>query len=150
MTCLFNNSSYTTLVFDGLLGSSRESVGSDIDGLGKFATAKNLDAVLAGDKTILLQNIDTEVGDILGFGEGIQSVDVDTNVLNTVDILETELGDTAVERHLATLETDLLVVARARLGTLVTACGSATFARTGTTADTLGMLDGTFCGFEIA
>jgi broad-specificity NMP kinase len=125
-------------------------VGGDVDGLGKFATAKDLDAVLAGDKTILLQNIDAEVGDILGLGEGVQSVDVDTDVLNTVDILETELGDTAVERHLATLETDLLVVARAGLGTLVTACGSATFARTGTTADTLGMLDGTFCGFEIA
>ena len=125
-------------------------MGRDVDSLGELAAAKNLNAVLAGDKTILLQHIDAEVSDVLCLGKGIQRVDVDTDILNAIDILETELGYTTIKGHLTTLETDLLVVARARFGTFVTASGSTTFTGTGTTTDTLGVLDGTFCGFEIA
>ena len=121
----------------------------DVDSFGEFAATQNLDAVLAGDESILLEHVEIEVGDILGFSEGVEGVDVDADIFNTVDILETEFRDTAIEGHLTTLEANFLMVAGTSLGTLVTACGSAALAGAGAATDTFGVLDRTFSRFEI-
>ena len=146
---LFNYCSNATFCLDSLLGSSREGVGGDGEGLVQFAATENLDAVLGGNQTVLTERLEGELGDVLGFGKRIEQVEVDTYVLNTIDVLEAELGQTTIDGHLATFETYLLVITRTGFGTLVTTGGGTALAGTGTTADTFGMLDGTFCGLKI-
>ena len=46
-------------------------------------------------------------------GECLKHSNVDGLVLHAVDVLETTLGDAALEGHLTTLEADLLLVTRA-------------------------------------
>ena len=46
-------------------------------------------------------------------GECLKDSNVDGFVLHAVDVLETTLGDTTLERHLAAFEADLLLVTRA-------------------------------------
>ena len=146
---LFNYSSDAAFTLDGLLGSSRESMGSDIDGFVQFATTENLDAVLGRNQTILTESLEGEIGDILGLSQRVEHIEIDADILDAVDVLETELGQTAIDRHLTTFETDLLVITGTSLGTLVTAGGGTAFTGTGATADALGTLDGTLCGLEI-
>ena len=74
---------------------------------------------------------------------------VDGLVLHTLQVRETELRQTALQRHLTALETELRLVARTRLSTLVTAARIADATRTGTAADTLVVVCSAFCGFEI-
>lgn len=150
MFVLFDNSGDTTFVFDSLLGSGRESVSSHVDSFGKLTTAENLDAILARDETILFQYLDVEVGDVLGLGQCVDGVDIDTHIFDAVDILEAKFRYATIERHLTAFEAHLLVVAGTCLGAFITAGRGTTFARTGTTTDTLGVLDGSFCGFKIA
>ena len=122
---------------------------SDVDGLVKFTTTENLNTILAGDETVLLEDINNEIGYILGFSKIVEGVDVDTYLLDAVDVLEAELGQTTIDGHLTTFEADFLVITRTRLGTLVTTSGSTALARASTTTNAFRMLDGTFCGFEI-
>ena len=146
---LFNYSSNATLGLDSLLGSSREGMGGDGDGLVQLTTAENLDAVLGGNQAILAESLEGELGDVLGLGKRVEQIEVDADILNAVDVLEAELGKTAIDGHLTTFETDLLVITRTGFGTLVTAGSGTALAGTGATADTFGMLDGTFCGLKI-
>ena len=113
------------------------------------AAGGDTEAAPTGDETVLHENINVEVGNILSLGKSVEGIDVDTDILNAVDVLEAELGKATIDGHLTTFETNLLVIARTSLGTLVTTGGSATFTRAGTTSDTFGMMDGTFCGLEI-
>ena len=146
---LFNYCSNATLGLDSLLGGSREGMGGDGDGLVQFTTAENLDAILGRDQTVLTESLECELSDILGLGNRIEHIQIDSDILDTVDVLEAKLGQTTVDRHLAAFETDLLVVTRTGFGTLVTTGGGAALTGTGATADTFGMLDGTFCGLKI-
>ena len=122
---------------------------SDVDSLGEFATTQDLNPVLARNEAVLLQHVNVEVGNILSLGESIESINVDSDILDAVDVLETELRNATIERHLTALEADLLVVTGASLGTLVTAGSGTAFTGTGTTADTFRMLDRSFSGLEI-
>ena len=121
----------------------------DVDSFGEFAATQDLDAVLAGDKSVLLEHFEIEVSNILCLSKGIEGVDINADILNTVDVLETEFRNTAIEGHLTTFEANFLVVAGACLGTLVTARGGAALAGAGAATDTFGVLDRTFSGFEI-
>ena len=124
-------------------------MGGNINGFGQLAATKNFDTILARNKAVLHQHINIEISDILSFGKRVERINVDTNILDTVDILETKFRNAAIERHLTTLEANLLMVARTCFSTLVTTRGSATLARTSTTANTFRMLDRTFSGFKI-
>ncbi len=122
---------------------------SNIDCLVQLATTQNLNAILTGNQAILLEDINIEVGDVFCFSKGIEYIDVNTHILYTVDVFESKLGQTTIDGHLTTFETNLLMVTRTGLCTFVTTCSGATFARACTTTHSFGMLDGTFCGLEI-
>ena len=68
------------------------------------------------------------LSEVLLVNQLLDNTQVDGLVFHTVDILETELRYTALEWHLTTLETDLLLITRSCLGTLVSASGSTTLA----------------------
>ena len=63
----------------------------------------------------------TPISRVLSLGKSLEGVEIDGLILDTVDVLETKLRKTALERHLTTFETNLLAVTRTRLGTLMTA-----------------------------
>ena len=87
-------------------------MGSNVDGLGKLSATEDLDTILGGNQTILFQDLDVEVRDILGLGESVEGIDIYAHVLNAVEVLESEFRDTAIERHLTALESHLLVITR--------------------------------------
>ena len=108
---------------------------------------------IAGTKVLTIDGLkaieDIEVGDVFCFSKGIEYIDVNTHILYTVDVFESKLGQSTIDGHLTTFETNLLMVTRTGLCTFVTTCSGATFARACTTTHSFGMLDGTFCGLEI-
>ena len=73
---------------------------------------------------------------------------VDCLVFNSGGVLEAELGKTALDGHLSTLETDLVFVTGASLCTLGTAGSCTTLTGTLATAYTLAVMSSTFCRFQ--
>ncbi len=122
---------------------------SNIYGFGKFSTAKNLYTILTRNKTILLKHFNVEIGYVLSLGKSVKCIDVDTDILNAIDILESELGNATVQRHLTTFKTNFLMITRTSFCTLVTTGCSATFTRTCTTTYTLRVFYRTFSRFKI-
>ena len=148
-TLFLDNSSGTASGLDGALGGSGEGVGLDIESLVQFATAENLDSVVGRDETVLAEDLEVEVDDVLGLGNSVKEVDIDTDVLNTVAVFEAEFGEATIDGHLTTLETDFLMITRTSLCTLVTTGSRAALAGASTATDALGVLDRTLCRFEI-
>ncbi len=88
----------------------------------KFAISENLDKLVLVDETSLNQIFNTNLFKFLGLYEFLDYIQVDGLILDTVDVLETELRNSTLKRHLSTFETNLFLVTRSCLGTLVTAC----------------------------
>ena len=92
----------------------------NIDLGGEFAVTQNLDKLARRDETG-----GNEVGyrhflKLLGICHSLNDVQIDSFVFNAVDILEAELRNTALQRHLTTFETNLLGITRTLLSTLMT------------------------------
>ena len=99
--------------------------------------AKDLHEVVLADETSLYELGLGDTAQPLSFGQGLQRSEVDGRVLYTVDVLEAELRQTTLDRHLTTFEADLLGVARAALSTLMTTRRGTPETRTWTTTDAL-------------
>ena len=80
----------------------------DINLRGEFAITKNLDQLALGNETGCDEVSNGNLLNLLGISNGLNNVEVDGLVLYTVDVLETKLRYTTLQRHLATLETNLL------------------------------------------
>ena len=88
---------------------------------GEGAVGEDFYKLTTVDETCCDQFLYTYLLEVLGLSESSDNVEVDCLVFNAVDILETPLRETALQRHLTTFETDFTLVAAARLGALVTA-----------------------------
>ena len=86
---------------------------------GQLTVAKHLDKFLAIGEASGLEFRDTNLGKLLLLDKALESGQIDGEILLMVDVLETSLRDTALERHLTTLKANLSLVARTSLGTLV-------------------------------
>ena len=115
----------------------------------EFTDTENLDKSLVVDETSLNEFVDADGLQILLVGKALKDDKIDSLVLHTVDVLETMLGKTTLERHLTTFKTNLLAIAGACLSTLVTASGGTAHTRAGTTANALAGLYGTLSRLEI-
>ena len=134
---------------DGSLCGSREGMGLNVELALELTYTKNLDKGLVVDETSLNKFVDADGLEILLLSEGLKHDKLDGLVFDTVDILETVLGKTTLERHLTTFKTNLLAIAGACLSTLVTASGGTAHTRAGTTANALAGLYGTLSRLEI-
>ena len=134
---------------DGSLCGSREGMGLNVELALELTYTKNLDKGLVVDETSLNEFVDADGLEILLLSEALKHDKIDSLVLHTVDVLETVLGKTTLERHLTTFKTNLLAIAGACLSTLVTASGGTAHTRAGTTANALAGLYGTLSRLEI-
>ena len=134
---------------DGSLCGSREGMGLNVELALELTYTKNLDKGLVVDETSLNEFVDADGLQILLVGKALKDDKIDSLVLHTVDVLETMLGKTTLERHLTTFKTNLLAIAGACLSTLVTASGGTAHTRAGTTANALAGLYGTLSRLEI-
>ena len=134
---------------DGSLCGSREGMGLNVELALEFTDTENLDEGLVVDETSLNEFVDADGLEILLLSEALKHDKIDSLVLHTVDVLETVLGKTTLERHLTTFKTNLLAIAGACLSTLVTASGGTAHTRAGTTANALAGLYGTLSRLEI-
>ena len=134
---------------DGSLCGSREGMGLNVELALEFTDTENLDKSLVVDETSLNEFVDADGLEILLLSEALKHDKIDSLVLHTVDVLETVLGKTTLERHLTTFKTNLLAIAGACLSTLVTASGGTAHTRAGTTANALAGLYGTLSRLEI-
>ena len=133
---------------DGSLCGSREGMGLNVELALEFTDTENLDKSLVVDETSLNEFVDADGLEILLLSEALKHDKIDSLVLHTVDVLETVLGKTTLERHLTTFKTNLLAIAGACLSTLVTASGGTAHTRAGTTANALAGLYGTLSRLE--
>ena len=133
---------------NGSLCGSREGMGLNVELALEFTDTENLDKSLVVDETSLNEFVDADGLEILLLSEGLKHDKIDGLVFDTVDILETVLGKTTLERHLTTFKTNLLAIAGACLSTLVTASGGTAHTRAGTTANALAGLYGTLSRLE--
>lgn len=134
---------------NGSLCGSREGMGLNVELALEFTDTENLDKSLVVDETSLNEFVDADGLEILLLSEALKHDKIDSLVLHTVDVLETVLGKTTLERHLTTFKTNLLAIAGACLSTLVTASGGTAHTRAGTTANALAGLYGTLSRLEI-
>ena len=134
---------------NGSLCGSREGMGLNVELALEFTDTENLDKSLVVDETSLNEFVDADGLEILLLSEALKHDKIDSLVLDTVDVLETVLGKTTLERHLTTFKTNLLAIAGACLSTLVTASGGTAHTRAGTTANALAGLYGTLSRLEI-
>ena len=134
---------------NGSLCGSREGMGLNVELALELTYTKNLDKGLVVDETSLNKFVDADGLEILLLSEALKHDKIDSLVLHTVDVLETVLGKTTLERHLTTFKTNLLAIAGACLSTLVTASGGTAHTRAGTTANALAGLYGTLSRLEI-
>lgn len=134
---------------DGSLCGSREGMGLNVELALEFTDTENLDKSLVVDESSLNEFVDADGLQILLVGKALKDDKIDSLVLHTVDVLETMLGKTTLERHLTTFKTNLLAIAGACLSTLVTTSGGTAHTRAGTTANALAGLYGTLSRLEI-
>ncbi len=86
----------------------------------EFTISKNLHQLLCRDEASCDEFLTTNLLKILCLSESLNRIEINRFILYTVDILETELRHTTLQRHLTAFETNLLAVARTCLSTLVT------------------------------
>ncbi len=103
----------------------------------QLTVTKNLYQLARGNKSGSYKLFDTDFLQALGSSQFLQSADINSLVLYAIDILEAELRQTTLQRHLSAFKTYFLAVAGTLLRTLVSARRSASLTRAGTTSDTL-------------
>src|SRR5262245_60289604 len=134
--------------FDLFGGRARELVDADGERDLELAVAEHLDRRRPlGEEPRRAERLGGDLGSGL---QAVQTVDVDRPVLDPEDVRESALGHTAVERHLAALETALGGVAAPRLLALLTAPRGLPRAGARAAADALPVLPRPGCGLERA
>src|SRR5580692_4687625 len=111
-------------LFDLFLSGFGELVRVDSDRRGQLAVAEDLDqSRLAAGQAKLLVIVQAYLGNTLFLDNGGDAGQVDDRVFDAEDVGETALGQTAMQRHLATLKTAHQAGAGARSLTFVAAGG---------------------------
>lgn len=129
---------FATGVADLLDSGGTELVSLDLDGRGHVTFAEDLDSrAEAAQATV----VDVIKGDLrLAFKGSKEASKVDDFVLDREHVLEATLGQTTLQRHLATFEAGTHTAACAGILTLVTLTGRAAETGAGATAYTLARL----------
>ena len=115
---------YLTLNDDAHLKNFSLIKGDD----GEYHLAPAYDLINETNWTLASSNklLDANLGEILLFCKFLKSRQVHCEVLLMVDVLETTLRNTALQRHLTTFESNLSLITRTCLSTLVSASRCAT------------------------
>ena len=86
-------------------------MGFNGEGCGHVAVSQDLDELLGADVTCLTKLLYTYFLELTSFSKSGDKIEVDSFVFHTIDILEAEFGETALERHLTAFEADFAAVA---------------------------------------
>ena len=143
--CLLEYYSLTLESLDLLLCRLGECIGSNFQLGCEFTVAQNLHLVVLGNKTGGDEYIEIDHRDVPPLAQSLKGGKVHRLVLHSGGILESELGQTPLDRHLASLESDLVTIAGAGLGAVHTAGRLSTVTGAFAPADTFDILAGTFC-----
>ena len=87
-------------------------MGLHLDSAGDGTVAEHFHQGLLRDETGVAEILDSDPGQTSSGCERLESVEIDCLVFNAVDVVETELRHTALERHLTSLEAHFVLVAR--------------------------------------
>ena len=112
-----------------------------------LTVAKNLHQLGRRNKASGYKFLQTYSLQFISLCQSLDCRKIDSLVFYTVDVLETKLRQTTLQRHLTAFETDFLTIARTLLGTLMTARRSATHARTRAATNSLTRVRRTICRF---
>lgn len=114
----------------------------------QFPNAQDLYPVRLADQSINVQILRGKLGDTIFFSQRVELTKVEDFVFYPVDIVETTLGDTALDRHLPTFVPIFPLVAGPALSTLVTLGRSAPFTGSFTAAKPLLFMRCAFCRLD--
>ena len=93
----------------------------NINFLGQLSVTKNLDQLLGRHITGLHQDIQGYLVQVFRFSQLLNRTQIHRHILDAVNVLEAKLRKATLQRHLTTLETNLLFITGTLLRTLVTA-----------------------------
>ena len=96
---------------NGFFGGCGECVGFNLNFAGYGAVAKDLHQIFLAYKAERTELLEADLLKILCLGQGLESVQIDHFVFHTIEILEAELGQTTLQRHLTAFETDFAAIA---------------------------------------
>ena len=131
---LFHNFYCSAQALDSRFGLAADSVHPETELTLQFAVAKDLHKIGLADQPIDIQILRRKFRDPVLLSELVQLTQVEHLVLNAMDIVETTLGDTTLDRHLATFMRHLALIAGTALTALVTLGRSTTLTGCFTTA----------------
>ena len=112
---------FSATCFDGSCGRFRKSIRFNFHFGRKRPVAQNFYQIVARYETGCTEVFQCDFLQLLGFCNFLDCIKPDRHILYTIDILETEFRQTALQRHLTAFETDLFLIARTLLGTFVAA-----------------------------
>ena len=143
------NSCFTSGSLDLCNSRFGEGVGLDLYSSGNLTIAEHFHQFAfggdsGGDEGIHIEFLEAEL-----LAEGLDGGNVHTFVSYTGRVAETELRETALDRHLTAFETDLVLVTGTGLGTFGTTGGSTALTGTLTTTDALAVMGSALCGLQI-
>ena len=98
--------------------------------------SKNLDEFLSVGQTGLDKLVLSNLGQILLISKLLKDIKINWEIFDVVDVLKSSLRNTTLQRHLTTFETNLSLIARASLCTLMSTGRCTAKSRTRTTTDT--------------
>ena len=116
----------TTYCFNSFERTLRECISFNVNFCFQFTVSKNFNKFLTIGQTSGNELCDSDLGDVLFLSDFLQSGEVNSEIFLVVDILETSLWNTTLQRHLTTFETNLSLITRSCLGTLMATSRSTT------------------------
>src|SRR5690606_31001247 len=97
----------------------------------QLTVAQNLDQIVLVRESVLDKGIHCDFVLYTGVVHQIlKFVQIDSSVFLSVDVLETKLGNTSLQRHLTTFKSDFLGISRSGFGSFVSTGSSASFTGT--------------------
>ena len=129
---------------DFLLGRLGECVSGDLELCSKLTVAENLHLVILGNETGCHECIEVNYRKTL-LAQSLECGEIHGLVFHPGRVLESELGQTPLNRHLTALESDFVTITGAGLGTVHTAGRLSAVTGALAPADTFDILTGAFC-----
>ena len=146
---LFDYSCFTSGSFNLCNCRRGEGVCLYLDSGSDFSVSENLYEFSLGCSTCSDESLRSELLEAELLAESLEGGNVNGTILYAGRVLEAELGKTALDRHLATFESDLVLVTCTGLCTLGTTGSSATLTGTLAAADALCVMGCALCGLQI-
>ena len=103
----------------------------------KFAVCKNFHLLFGRQITSTDKFIQADLTPLILFRKLLKRRQIDGLIFHTVDVLETKLWKTTLQRHLTSFKANFLAITRTLLCTFMTAGRGSSLSRTGATANAL-------------